>query len=530
MTTPFLFWRMRPFSFCPLGALLLCLLVSCSNRYVDNVLARAEKMMARGAPDSAWTCLNTLQPEQIRERNLRARLSLDRAMALDKSYVDTCDLSILTPALRYYKWPFHSRERYLTAYYQGRILENGNQDEDALRAFAQAGILAARSGDSLYMVRICAAKARVYLRNLSLRQAEDAIDEGLRWCDPGSPYGQVLLLDKTEHQLARRRYDEAYSLLKTCQSFSLRWLEDAVRLYRAYPACRKEYDSLFVLHESSLPLIRPVVQAEYRLMKGEPGQALELLDKDIPRSIQDTLTHFLARRDTEMELGNVGGAFKSFRIYTSALETWFTKVTEKDLRYVEEKYQQRLRAKEHRQLNLLYLLLGIIVISILVFWRIRYRRKMKVLESKIKELRTEYGSLLRWRNQLEEKNRQIGEILDTRLRALAPFLSQDLPLALDRAPELDRLLSDRKDILSNMGLLFALYHPAFIQELENHGLDYIEIGYCCLYALGLRVNEIQDVIGRDAYHINPHIRKKVGLDCHDTNLPNWVRMMFIQLG
>ncbi|MBO6097812.1 MAG: hypothetical protein J6P56_10930, partial [Bacteroidales bacterium] len=82
-------------------------------------------------------------------------------MALDKCYIDTNDLSVLEPALCYYNGPFHCRERYLTSYYKGRILENGKRDEEALIAFTQAGILAKRAKDSLYMVRICAAKARV---------------------------------------------------------------------------------------------------------------------------------------------------------------------------------------------------------------------------------------------------------------------------------------------------------------------------------------------------------------------------------
>ena len=237
----------------------------------------------------------------------------------------------------------------------------------------------------------------------------------------------------------------------------------------------------------------------------------------------------MARRDAEIALGKFDRALESFRTYTSALEFWFTKVSEQDVRYVEERYRQQLQEQKRRQLNSLYSILTLISLSSLVFWRIRYRARKKVFESKINALRLEYDSLLRWRNQIEEKNRQIGAILNTRIRALAPFLSEDLPIALDRSPELDRLLSDRKDILSNIGLLFALYHPAFIQELDNHGLDYIEIGFCCLYALGLRVNEIPDVVGRDAYHINPHIRKKVGLDSHDTNLPNWVRNLYSQL-
>ena len=96
--------------------------------------------MEEGAPDSAWTILNTLHPEDIEGRSLKARLSLDRAMALDKCYIDTNDLSVLEPALCYYNGPFHCRERYLTSYYKGRILENGKRDEEALIAFTQAGM------------------------------------------------------------------------------------------------------------------------------------------------------------------------------------------------------------------------------------------------------------------------------------------------------------------------------------------------------------------------------------------------------
>ena len=50
------------------------------------------------------------------------------------------------------------------------------------------------------------------------------------------------------------------------------------------------------------------------------------------------------------------------------------------------------------------------------------------------------------------------------------------------------------------------------------------------YALGLRVNEIPEVIGRDAYHVNPQISRKIGLDVHDTNLPNWIRDLYAQKG
>lgn len=509
---------------------LLCLFVSCSNHYVVGVLARAEQMMESGAPDSALISLNALHPEEIRESHLRARLSLDRAMALDKCYVDTADISILAPAINYYRGPFHRREQYLTAYYQGRILENGNRDEEALKAFMQAGLAAKRSKDSLYMVRISAAKARIYLRNLSFRQAEDATDEGLRWCTPNSPNWSVLMLDKVEHLLMRKHYGQAYSMLSSLPPTSLRWLEASIRLCRAYPPAREEYKTIIDGHKQQLHLIRPVVQAEYLFLEGQPSQALTILEKDTPRSLSEQTIYYLIRRDAERAVGKVEEAYRSFLAYSFALESWFAQVSDQDIRYVEEKHQQWIREQRHRQGKMLYLLFLLITISVLAYWRIRYRTKRKEWKSKMDELRAEYESLLRWRCQMEEKNRQIGAVLDIRIRALAPFFSQELPVVLDRSPELDRLLTERKDILSNIGLLFALYHPAFVQELEGFGLDYMEVGFCCLYALGLRVNEIPEVLGRDAYHVNPHIRKKIGLDVHDTNLPNWVRDLYAQKG
>ena len=239
--------------------------------------------MDSGFPDSAWIYLNSLRPEEIRESRLRARLSLDRAMALDKSYVDTSDIAILAPAISFYKWPFHQKKRYLTAYYQGRILENGKKDEEAIKALTRAGNLAGRPGDSLYMVRICSAKARIYLRNYALCQAEEATDEGLRWCAPHSPNWSVLILDKTEHLLARKQYEQVDHVLISLPPSSPRWFEAAVHLCRACPEYRKDYEDIFRHNGSLLKSIHPRVQAEYFLMEGEPSRALEMLREEMPK-------------------------------------------------------------------------------------------------------------------------------------------------------------------------------------------------------------------------------------------------------
>lgn len=66
---------------------------------------------------------------------------------------------------------------------------------------------------------------------------------------------------------------------------------------------------------------------------------------------------------------------------------------------------------------------------------------------------------------------------------------------------------------------FTVSHPEFVRYLEEQGLTPWEVGYCCLFALGLNSKEVGRYINScNYYKTNTHIRKKLGLDNHSTNL------------
>ena len=99
------------------------------------------------------------------------------------------------------------------------------------------------------------------------------------------------------------------------------------------------------------------------------------------------------------------------------------------------------------------------------------------------------------------------------------------------ASQLDSLKQNKNYIVDNIGMLYAVKYPKFIGELRNHGLSPSEIGYCCLYLLGLNISEAGVVIGKASsiYNINSAIRKKLEISTNSTNLDKWLAKRFSDL-
>ena len=107
---------------------------------------------------------------------------------------------------------------------------------------------------------------------------------------------------------------------------------------------------------------------------------------------------------------------------------------------------------------------------------------------------------------------------------LASRLSSDCSFDKTAEAELDRLVSDQDDFLRSTMVLFRDSHPGFVAELKLHGLTDWEIGYCCLYVLGLKGKDVGNYLKKKRnYIISSDIRRKLGLTEHDTNLGIWLR-------
>ena len=69
----------------------------------------------------------------------------------------------------------------------------------------------------------------------------------------------------------------------------------------------------------------------------------------------------------------------------------------------------------------------------------------------------------------------------------------------------------------------------YCDSLKEKGLTEWEIGYCCLYTLGLKGKDIGEYIQKKRHYIISHeIRHKLGLTEHDTNIGIYLRDLLLE--
>lgn len=122
--------------------------------------------------------------------------------------------------------------------------------------------------------------------------------------------------------------------------------------------------------------------------------------------------------------------------------------------------------------------------------------------------------------------RQRLSVLD---KVLASHISSDDKAYRISEEEIENLISDRESFLISTKIVFKENHPEFISILEQKGLTDWEIGYCCLYTLGLKGKEVGEFIQKKRHYIiSSDIRKKLGLCEHDTNIGIWLRALLAE--
>lgn len=121
--------------------------------------------------------------------------------------------------------------------------------------------------------------------------------------------------------------------------------------------------------------------------------------------------------------------------------------------------------------------------------------------------------------------RQRLSVLD---KVIASRISSDDKLYRSSEEEIEVLMADREEFRRSTKIVFEENHPKFIAYLQDKGLTDWEIGYCCLYTLGLKGKDIGEYIQKKRHYIISHeIRQKLGLDEHDTNISIYLRNLLL---
>lgn len=170
---------------------------------------------------------------------------------------------------------------------------------------------------------------------------------------------------------------------------------------------------------------------------------------------------------------------------------------------------------------------------------LQLERDKKVLEAenlahRVQVLEGESESLKSLLETQEEIPEEVQKAIKTRIEMLNSLLAGYITNNSKYDEPYDiwvkQLTDNTEEFMNSNRLAFQASHPSFIHYFEEHGLTESEINYVCLYAIGLRGKEVGSYMKKRSHvNISSTIRKKLGIDKHDTNIGIYVRKLLKDL-
>ena len=142
--------------------LILVALMSCNDpKPITDTLHRAEALMNE-YPDSVWTLLNTISPDEMGQNRNRAFYALLYTQAQDKTYRDETNDSLISIAVDYYRNTDDVRHKFLSYYYKGRVHFNSKDYLNATTCYMEAEQLVDEVGDDYLAGLLYSELGRIY--------------------------------------------------------------------------------------------------------------------------------------------------------------------------------------------------------------------------------------------------------------------------------------------------------------------------------------------------------------------------------
>lgn len=170
---------------------------------------------------------------------------------------------------------------------------------------------------------------------------------------------------------------------------------------------------------------------------------------------------------------------------------------------------------------------------------LQLERDKKALEAenlahRVEILENESASLKELIDSQEELPSEVQEAIKVRIEMLnalmAGYITDNAQYEKPYEAWIKELTDNTEEFMNSNRLAFQVSHPRFIQYFEDHNLTVSEINYVCLYAIGLRGKEVGNYMKKRSHvNISSGIRKKLGIDKHETNIGIYVRKLLKEL-
>lgn len=542
--------------------LLLCtsvVFISCRDNQIGSALTSAEISM-NDNPEASLEVLKSIDKNLLSTRKQKAKYALLYSMALDKNYIDLKNDSIIAPAVEYYSRHGDADIRFRTHYYHARIFENAGDYDNALLAVSKAEALDTAKVDADVLCMLYAMKGSIY--DIAWRP-HDAIES----------YELARRYALEAHKFRHYAYYTLYCAMEYKQASNSILFEKCLSEVQDY----QEYFTLTERHiYQSIMLNRMIdLEKDYNEVLGfvenyliEYPQSEKINWKNIARAYQylnmhekalEVLKLYTDYNDVSLdpgyyailseilaELKDYDEALKAHEKYASINDAEDIKLHQSDLKLVEQRHFHEIQeiSQKYKFLHLTIIFLSILFVSL--FYIIKWYKAYSKNKSEYDSLTKEYDELRRLEAKLNDAYRYLSEqmdrrgesskdlmtILGYRIKSLSAFLKRPIPDALSKIPsQIEDIKKNKNYIVDSVGLLYAINYPDFVSVLQNHGLTSSEIGFCCLYIMGLNMPEVGEIIGKvsSIYNINSTIRKKLNISTSETNLDKWLVKKFSEL-
>lgn len=170
---------------------------------------------------------------------------------------------------------------------------------------------------------------------------------------------------------------------------------------------------------------------------------------------------------------------------------------------------------------------------------LKAERDKKALEAenlahRVEILENESASLKELMDSQEELPSEVQDAIKVRIEMLnalmAGYITNNDQYEKPYESWIKELTDNTEEFMNSNRLAFQVSHPRFIQYFEDHDLTVSEINYVCLYAIGLRGKEVGNYMKKRSHvNISSAIRKKLGIDKHETNIGIYVRKLLKEL-
>ena len=497
----------------------LLLLTGCNDpKHVTDALNRAEALMNEH-PDSAWTVLNALSPDEMGQNRTRARYVLLYTQAQDKTYRDETNDSLISIAVDYYRHTDDARRKFLSYYYKGRVHFNAKDYQNATLCYMEAEQLADEVGDDYLVGLLYAELGRIYdiyydyPKSLEAHQKAAECYEragkirhrNYMWLNQALVCRNLNSFDESERLLrmalnsAQKEGDN--TLVKSCMG-------SLVMLYIEEKQMEKAQE-LYVTLESvagtnygSASFMGKI--AQMYLSKKHFNQARQCLDKGWKRAKFriDSVALYFSSAELLSTLGEDRGAYKELIKGVSLQTDEAHQVLQQPVLtaqrdYLSEKLKfEAYRIQMERRLRVLYILSFTILLAVVAFVLCRkLKKKKKVI------------------NELEQKKKQAEQ----RISSLLQQLDNDKEKA-------DRTIKSLKDEIAQIekGSNEAIKMEALVQKLENDSKRNLEIITYLREELKSQEAEYHQYFDRlvETFRISMATMGEIMLDFEEIKAPN----------